>query len=31
VSVRERRQGDLGAQPLDEFVETLVARRDTFD
>ena len=31
VSVRERRQGDLGAVPLPEFIETLVARRDAFE
>jgi threonyl-tRNA synthetase len=28
VSVRERRQGDLGAQPLDEFLGTLRDRRE---
>lgn len=28
VSVRERRQGDLGAQPLPGFVEAMKARRD---
>jgi threonyl-tRNA synthetase len=27
VSVRERRQGDLGAQPLGDFLQTLQQRR----
>jgi threonyl-tRNA synthetase len=31
VSVRERRQGDLGAQPVDEFVKMLVERRTARD
>ncbi|MBV9132105.1 MAG: hypothetical protein JO318_05380, partial [Chloroflexi bacterium] len=28
VSVRERRQGDLGAQPLAEFVHSMQERRE---
>jgi threonyl-tRNA synthetase len=31
VSVRERRQGDLGPQPVDEFIKLLEARRSARD
>jgi threonyl-tRNA synthetase len=31
VSVRERRQGDLGAQPVDEFLKVLETRRAAYE
>jgi threonyl-tRNA synthetase len=31
VSVRERRQGDVGAQPLEEFVKQLEKRRAAYE
>jgi threonyl-tRNA synthetase len=31
VSVRERRQGDLGAQPLEDFVKQLEKRRAAYE
>jgi threonyl-tRNA synthetase len=31
VSVRERRQGDLGAQPVADFIKVLEERRAAYD